>query len=965
MSSAEFEALVDGAGMEEEVVALVAVSEGWFESWQFFAFDSWYRNWFTKLTPEEGFTHLELLKLTVKNIYNLDVDEDQGEEEIDGSITWDEWAAMTVEQQTLYIQGGGDAPVLALWEALPAPDWGFDQMTWVEWIGLGSEQRAYWIWAGGSAPTIPNPIEEQIPWLDEDYWESRTEEERQALLDAGFREPPEPGTAWKQDLVSMTEEAWDLLTEDQKEDLLEYGSLMITEEFWDLLSDDEKQVLLDQGYAPPAETPPAEDLVSYTAEEWSELSEEEKAAALEDAAENGGTLIITEEFWDALTDEEQEQLEDAGYTAPRVTEERPDLVSYTAEEWDELSDEEKEEALENGLLIITQEFWDNLTDEEKEKLLERGYTAPRVTEEREDLADGGEEEEEEEAEPEDVGFVFPEGLFIDVGELVIPGTGVGLNEAGFEAVEEEEEDEPAPEPGLFRRDYQDRDGGDRLFETIGDQDFGDIEAPKVPHQPGSLFGRLSSDSDRAVNWETQPGEPVHGEKRRLAKYSPFMIWVEPPNDEHLYLDPLAKTNPAAITGPKSISVWSGSASEIHTSAEGYSSQLRTSLMNQALRPYNPALFTCNQLADMHEQYLSMARTPALLMLINPNDMNVTYNKLQQFTERTRQGYIFKAWGHEPTTISFSGQIGAFYAGESNSSDVKYSGEFITETDNPTGNQERSRRFAASYQNLMNLQSLYLNNGYIRDRANSTDMRPSLGHHQIGTVNIWFDGVHYRGHFDKLEYSFEEKFNRGGLSYSFDFTAMEIIDKAESPVMLSKLDEPSSGGGMASGSLLGVGDSDITAPADWSLDSIAQGSPGEDMSTPWDTEGWDDMDPSEQWLAILGGSPDPSYSSEAEKQPTGHRGFQAGDENADFNYYVPPEGEEVEEEEGEEEGGGTGAVPGGSGSDYDNDPEPGPEDEPADPEDDPEVPDSDPEGPADGDPGETDSSAGDGTPDGVG
>ena len=578
----------------------------------------------------------------------------------------------------------------------------------------------------------------------------------------------------------------------------------------------------------------------------------------------------------------------------------------------------------NNTIAINQEFWENLTEEEKEAFLEAGYTAPAEDPDPPPPVEPPVEAESGTGVEESGtgGFAVPQ---------LDPGLGDGLIGPGplydFEIYETAPEVHEDAEKVKVSESYIPMDpvyeGADTgPYADIGDQNFGTLEDPKVPHQPASLFGQLSSDADRSVTWETQPGEPVHGEKRRLSKYSPFLIWVEPPNDEYLYIDPTDAQGKKKISGPKAVSSWGGTASDLHTSAEGYSSSLRTSIMNQALRPYNPALFTCHQLADMYEQYMTMNRTPALVMLINPNDMSVSYNKIQQFTDRTRSGYVYKAWGHEPTTISFSGQIGAFYAGESNSSDVRYSGEFITETDSPTGNQEASRKYSASYQNLMNLQSLYFNNGYIRDRANSSEMRPSLAHHQIGTVNIWFDGVHYRGHFDKLEYSFEEDKNRGGLGYSFDFTASEITDMAEAPVSLKRLTEPNFGDGLAGGAgdLMNVGDADNDAPEDWGAGvrtSMNAETVGDFVvgSLPWDTEGWDDMSHSERWLALSDASPE-SGNYQTMTTP-GNRGFEAGEEGSTY-YYREPEDVLVLEEDGS---GDDGVVPGGSGSDYDNDPEP--------------------------------------------
>ena len=60
---------------------------------------------------------------------------------------------------------------------------------------------------------------------------------------------------------------------------------------------------------------------------------------------------------------------------------------------------------------------------------------------------------------------------------------------------------------------------------------------------------------------------------------------------------------------------------------------------------------------------------------------------------------------------------------------------------------------------------------------------------IGSVRITYDGWTYEGHFDKMDYTFEEEKNRGGLKFSFDFTAMRIIDHQDPVGYVTRLDQP--------------------------------------------------------------------------------------------------------------------------------------------------------------------------------
>jgi hypothetical protein len=328
--------------------------------------------------------------------------------------------------------------------------------------------------------------------------------------------------------------------------------------------------------------------------------------------------------------------------------------------------------------------------------------------------------------------------------------------------------------------------------------------PPVPHQPAEVFGALSVDGNIERQYEAQPGDPVHGELRRTRTYSPFVITVHPP-DEYL----------SVVTGTLGATEWGGWRTDngVMTSLVGMNSSvsgghdltqrtmgtLNTLISNQALREYNPAFFTANMCADIWEQLITIARTPPLVLLINPSDMTINYTKAQQFTDRTRHGYIFQSWGESPPTLNISGSIGAFYAATTQLGGGSSSGTFDVsgmsgsfdqqETTSVSGNQEASRAYSASYQNLMNLMTIYMNNGYVRDRANSSHHRPSLAHHMIGAIRLTFDGFTYEGHFDKFEYSFEEGKNRGGLKFSFDFTVMRMLDHQEPSYYVKPLDQP--------------------------------------------------------------------------------------------------------------------------------------------------------------------------------
>ena len=70
--------------------------------------------------------------------------------------------------------------------------------------------------------------------------------------------------------------------------------------------------------------------------------------------------------------------------------------------------------------------------------------------------------------------------------------------------------------------------------------------------------------------------------------------------------------------------------------------------------------------DTLRQIKEMADTPPLLMLINPNNFQLQYQRIQNYSEATRTGFVYQAWGEGMQTLSISGVIGAFASGVRNS-----------------------------------------------------------------------------------------------------------------------------------------------------------------------------------------------------------------------------------------------------------------------------------------------------------
>lgn len=189
----------------------------------------------------------------------------------------------------------------------------------------------------------------------------------------------------------------------------------------------------------------------------------------------------------------------------------------------------------------------------------------------------------------------------------------------------------------------------------------------------------------------------------------------------------------------------------------------------------PALADHLVAADIALQLEGFMKTPPLTLLVNPTSLSISYEKVQQYSNRSRFGYIYEAWGEQQPKLSISGQIGAFIAGSSDGT-------------SPSGVQFASKRDSAAYQNLMNLFSIYKNGGYIHDT-----IYKSKSPHFIGALAIEYDGWTYIGHMENFNYGFEEKETQNGsIQFDFEFTVSQMYDSDQPIESVQQLSNPNQG-----------------------------------------------------------------------------------------------------------------------------------------------------------------------------
>ena len=390
--------------------------------------------------------------------------------------------------------------------------------------------------------------------------------------------------------------------------------------------------------------------------------------------------------------------------------------------------------------------------------------------------------------------------------------------------------------------------------------FSRSQSSVYEHQPHAAFAGLSGERIETTS-ENQQNTPFSGEQKSLRHYSPFTIALLPPKEiSALNTGSAADKDPyswsslgklttkiaeQAMVTPETnqsyfSSAWEGDGDRLNKRSmqaagieqaisdlnmlvhEGQiSTQTDHTLQGNGYKGESMTpLVSVAHIADVYMQLLQMFRTPPLLLLVNPTSMSVTYSKLQSHQERTRYGYIFQAWGEELPVLNFSGRIGAFYGGESPGGRRQFMS--FEESTHVSGVQEAARRVSPAYQNLMNLMKLYKNNGYIRDNVGK-----SQANHLIGMVEISYDGVRYIGHFDKMEYTFEESGNLGGVNFSFDFTATEIRrNEDERHPYVMKMSNPNEGGRFGDGS----SDQKYSSMAQFLQEAERTGSSGWDLQS---------------------------------------------------------------------------------------------------------------------------------------
>lgn len=335
-----------------------------------------------------------------------------------------------------------------------------------------------------------------------------------------------------------------------------------------------------------------------------------------------------------------------------------------------------------------------------------------------------------------------------------------------------------------------------------------------PTQAARYFEGLSTNTNFDREYDTQDGVPVDGANNWLRTLSPFVIRALPPL---IFSDP---SNTQRVNQPTFTRGEGGALVAEGTNPRSYSAALTsTNRLDPALNTYEnlinvggnipgidrsvseidlayhniavteaarnsqslggrtqitPAVTNNTTGISILRQLRRLVDTPPLVLLINPASLSIQYNKIAQFQERSRYGYIYQAWGEELVKLSVSCRVGAFVAGKRNPS----------QSNVPSGVQFASKNDSASFQQLMAVLTMFQSSAYIVDTVSR-----SKSNYMIGNIAIEYDQNVYVGHMDSFNYTYDEAEQNGGMKFDFDFTAVRTYDTATSKSFISPLTNP--------------------------------------------------------------------------------------------------------------------------------------------------------------------------------
>lgn len=322
-----------------------------------------------------------------------------------------------------------------------------------------------------------------------------------------------------------------------------------------------------------------------------------------------------------------------------------------------------------------------------------------------------------------------------------------------------------------------------------------IEAAVSKPPPPAAYRGLRYGPEFSIEYEPNVAQALGIDKSLLRKLSPFILQIEPPQvfgEDGGYTSAPKKTNPNAYTQAGLLAtspyesardrlsqtalvgldyrVSSGQESVVANSSSGRRNKNATDTPkddegNSAGRLGVPAIADVYTAVDIATQLSAVLNAPPLVLLLNPDNMVMTYTKVQQFQDRSRFGFIFHGWGEEQPRLSITAKCGAFMTGG-------------------RGLQFASKRDSAAWQNLMSAFHFYKNNGYIHDTIGRSN-----AHHFVGALSLHYDQWIYYGHMESFNFTYDEGKQHGGIEFAMEFVISMMVDTSPSTLAVSPMKSP--------------------------------------------------------------------------------------------------------------------------------------------------------------------------------
>jgi len=388
------------------------------------------------------------------------------------------------------------------------------------------------------------------------------------------------------------------------------------------------------------------------------------------------------------------------------------------------------------------------------------------------------------------GVVVEEGQasVVEITELAASGFFDNFSEANFQAFE-------ANEGSQFLGVYESTVGfgirelseetftGAGFFASVDEARAaarGTLAALRTVPSEAEFFGlasEVNGEEDR-VNAEMGLDGPTQS-RNATGEETPTIGILESTGARHSSFAEAKAAREAAVSQLIGIDV--GGAGRSSISAETYVS-LGVERQNDRNSFQEPGFADRLTAGDIAAQLQTMLEVPPLTLLINPTSMSIQYTSIQQFSQRTRKGYVFQRWGEEQPVMSVSGTIGAFVAGVSPDAGVVPPEGGLPSV---SGVQFASKRDSASFQNLMSLLTFYKNAGYIYDTVGNTNANLF-----VGALAIDYDQWTHVGQFNSFSFGYDENENQNGkITFELEFAISQMYDNHQPVENVLPLNSP--------------------------------------------------------------------------------------------------------------------------------------------------------------------------------